>query len=436
MNRINSKKVMIAILISVVIIPINSFAVASRVLSFEEAAEIALRDNADILQIRSTEESAKYKESQALSPNSPIFSFSNNNAATPFRLTQGASKTYSLQWTLGFPGKSIFQSKQYGQTALSAREQGFEKEVSILVGLSNLYISISANNQLIKILDQEAHRTNEVLKIIERKYAMGQASQVDLLSSKSAVAKLNHDLLNATEMSKVLQAQFLTILRKPDANYEATPDVNIEVPEIILNQEQLIQSMLNNRHLIKSAEYQIGSADASSTYAAMQWLPDIQLTAAMQLYNLPSSQPNPDLSRDYSFGFQIIIPIFYPLNERNIYRSAHADRATAESQSDSTRLQAISDLKSNFTLYQAGYRQLKDMQDFLLPATKASYDLTLKSYALGKSDYLRLSDARNNWISTQRDELSKRSELAQLFNTITLNVGCDFRNKEGPHACH
>jgi len=430
-----SQALFFAVLASALLSSANSFAVPSRVLTFDEAAEIALRDNADILQIRSTEESAKAKESQALSPNEPSFSFMNNNASTPFRLTQGASKTYSLQWTLGFPGKSIFQSKQFAQTALSAREQGFEKEVSILVSLSNLYVTISSNNQLIKILQQEADRTNEVLKIIEHKYGLGQASQVDLLSSKSAVAKLNHDLLNATEMSKVLQAQFLTILRKPDANYEATPDIIIEVPEISSSQEQLIQTMLKNRHLIKSAEYQVGSASANSTFAAMQWLPDFQLTAAMQLYSIPNAQANPDLSRDYSFGFQVVIPIFYPVNERNTYRSAHSDQATAEFQADSTRLQSISDLKSNFTLYQAGYRQLKDMQSFLLPATKASYDLTIKSYALGKADYLRLADARNNWISTQKDELSKRAELAQLFNNITLNVGCDFRNKEGPHAC-
>ena len=429
MNQFSPQVLFFAVLISAI------SAHAATVLTFEEAAKIALSDNADILQIRSTEESAKYKESQALSPNEPSFSFNNNNAATPFRLTQGASKSYSLAWTLGFPGKSIFQSKGFGDTALSARELGFEKEVSILVSLSNLYITISSNNQLIKILSQEALRTNEVLKIIEHKYSLGQASQVDLLSSKSAMAKLNHDLLNATEMSKVLQAQFLTILRKPDANYECTPDVLIDVPEITLGQEQLIQTMLKNRHLIKSAEFQVASADASSTLAAMQWLPDLQFTAAMQLYNLPNAQANPDLSRDYTFGFQVVIPIFYPVNERNIYRSAHADRATAEFQADSTRLQAISDLKSNYTLYMAGFRQLKDMQDFLLPATKASYDLTLKSYALGKSDYLRLSDARNNWIGTQRDELSKRSDLAQLFNNITLNVGCDFRNKDGPHAC-
>lgn len=406
-----------------------------RVLSFEEAAAIALRDNTDIMQIRASEESAKHKETQALSPNSPFFIFNNNNAASPFRLIEGASKTYGLQWTLGFPGKAIIQSKQFSQTALSLREQGYEKEVSILVSLSNLFISISSNHQLTKILEQETERTSEVLKIIERKYSMGQSAQVDLLSSKSAVAKLNHDLLNARETSKVLQAQFLTILRKPEENFEAEPNALIEVPELTLSQEEMIQMMLRNRHLLKANEFQVESASANATSAAIQWLPDIQFNASMNLYSIPGAQVNSSLSRDYSFGFQLVFPIFFPINDRNVYRAARSDLSAAEYQSDSARLQAISDLKTNYTLYQAGFRQLKDMKQFLLPAAKATYDLTLKTYSLGKADYLRLSDARTNWIQTQKDELSKRAELAQLFNNLTLNVGCDFRNKDGIHAC-
>ena len=404
-------------------------------LTFDQAAEIALRENTDILQIRANEESAKHHESQALSPNSPLFSYTNNNTASPFKLSQGASKTYAIQWTLGFPGKSILQSKQFKYLAQSSREQGYEKEVGILSSLSNLYIELGSNRLLTKILEQEVERTNGVLKIIEKKYGMGQASQIDLLSAKSAVAKLSHNLLNAQENETVLQAQFLNILRKPESNYRAVPDTAPEVPDLTLTEESLLQMMLKNRHAIRAGDLQAKSAETGATVAGMQWLPDLQFTAGMNLYTLPSAQANPDLSRDYTLGIQISIPLFYPLNEMNVYRAAKSDQMAAEYQADSTRLQAISDLKSNYTLYQAGNRQLKDIQKFLLPATKASYDLVLKSYALGKADYLRLADARNNWIDTQKDELSKRAELAQLFNAITITVGCDFRHKGGPHAC-
>ena len=405
------------------------------VLTFEQAAEIALRDNTDILQIRAQEDSAKHHQSQAWAPNTPQFSFTNSNSAKPLMMNEGASKSYGLQWTLGFPGKALIQSKQFGKQAESTREQGLEKEVSILVSLSNIYISISANKKLISILRQEVQKTQEVVQILLKKYAMGQASQVDLLSSKSAVAKLNHDLLNAQEMENVLQTQFLNILRKPESLDRAQELDSIEVPKITVAEIELIQVMLKNRHALKSADHQVAAADSAVWLAGMTALPDLQLTAAMNLYSLAASQPNPTLQRDYNFGFQINIPIFFPINELGTLRAARSDRAAIEYQADSTRLQAISDLKSNYALYNAGLRQLESIEKFLLPATKASYDLVLKSYALGKADYLRLADARNNWVSTQKDEVSQRSQLAQLFNALTLNVGCDFRHKEGPHAC-
>ena len=407
----------------------------SKPLTFEESSIIALRDNTDILSIREQEESAKHHEAQSLSPNTPQLSFSNNNSATPFHLSEGASKTYSVIWTLGFPGKSLFQSKQFHQLSESNREQGLEKEVSILTTLSNLYVSITSNEKLIKILEQEVERTSEVVKIIQKKYAMGQASQVDLLSSKSAVAKLGHDLLNAKETSHVYQTQFRNIIRKPDSDDTALALTSIEVPPMNESVENLVGIMIKNRHAIQAAQFQVSASNTNVLLSGMQVLPDIQFTASMNLYRVASSQPDSTLSRDYSLGLQFNIPLFFAVNELNTYRASRSDRASVEYQADSVRLQAIADLKSNYTLFQAAYRNLEDIERFLAPATKASYDLVLKSYSLGKADYLRLSDARNSWIETQKDEINKRSDLAQAFNNITLIVGCDFRNKDGPHAC-
>src|ERR1700677_347323 len=79
-------------------------------LSFDDAVQIALHDNVDLLALREQAETLKHQSKQALGPNEPVLSFSNTDVPS-FSLTQTAAQSvYQLSWTLGFPGKALSQS--------------------------------------------------------------------------------------------------------------------------------------------------------------------------------------------------------------------------------------------------------------------------------------------------------------------------------------
>src|SRR5262249_24588863 len=129
------------------------------------------------------------------------------------------------------------------------------------------------------------------------------------------------------------------------------------------------------------------------------------------------------------------VPIFFPLSEWTNIRAASKDREVAQLNEDSLRLNSLFNLQSAYTKFQASERQRENLNKFILPAAKASYDLVLKSYSLGRADYLRLNDARQVWIQAKRDYLSKTLESTMLYNALTLQVGCDLSGKEEAHAC-
>jgi outer membrane protein TolC len=145
--------------------------------------------------------------------------------------------------------------------------------------------------------------------------------------------------------------------------------------------------------------------------------------------------PIPGVTRDYNMGIGIAIPIFFPFNELAGMKAARRDVSNAEYQLESLRIQAVADLQTIYMSIQAAEREVDNLTRFVVPAAKASYELTLLTYSLGKADYFRLNESRRAWLDAERDLLTKRQNAAQLYNQLIAQVGCDFSRNEGPHAC-
>jgi cobalt-zinc-cadmium efflux system outer membrane protein len=431
MMRRHFSVVFIAILLSSVVAKAEVISI-----TFEDAARLTLRGNPDLVGLRMQEESLKYRSRQALSPNNPVLSLNKNDIPGLAPFSQGASTVYGVAMTLGFPGKALAQSAQQEHLADSAREQALAKEIELLVSLSNVYIQLTANAKLRKILEEEYQKIQDVVRLIEKKYSLAQVSQVDLLNSRVAMQTLAHQIIVAEDDKKILLTLFRNIIRRPGESnlLPVVPDA-IDVPELKFSFDELSVILLKNRHILKSAEFQKQAAGSALALASLAPFPDFQLSGAMNIYHLPAAQPIPDVSRDYSFGVGVAVPIFFPINELSGIHAANRDRDAAERQLESQRFSALADLESAVIKFETNERQKRDLVQLVLPAAKASYELTLKSYSLGRADYLRLNDARQNWINSQKDYLDKLSNGAQLYNHITQQVGCDLARREGPHAC-
>ncbi len=405
-------------------------------LSFDDAAKIALSENPDLLSLRDQEESLRLQAAQALAPNNPTFGVTNSDVPGFSPLAEGAFTIYTVAFTLGFPGKALSQSANVRHQSESLGEQAASKEIDILVALSNNYVSLAANAKLDKFLQDELKKATDLLKLLEKKYAAAQAAQVDLLNARVVVAGLQHDLLANQNNRAVLLTQFLNLIRKPGSTqYRPEPPAEIEIPTLPLSLDALTNLMLKKRHLLISAEKQLEATQAAVTTASLQPLPDLQLSGGMNVYNIPSAEPITGVSRDYLFGVTIAIPLFFPFNELTGIRAAAKSRDSAEEQLASQKLQAMADLQSFYTSFVSSNRDIENSVKYVIPATKASYDLTLLTYSLGKADYFVLNQARQTWIQAEEDLLSKQLNSAQLFNQIVQEVGCDFMKKEGFHAC-
>lgn len=404
-------------------------------LSYDDAVRIALEDNVDLLALRDQEESFQHQAKQALAPNEPTFTFMKNDIPSFTLSKQAAQTVYQLNWTLGFPGKALSNSASIRHQSEAADEQAKNQEITIMTSLSNSYVSFATNQAFYQFLLDEQQKNKELVKLIEKKYAASQASKVDLLNAEVATQQIAQAILENRNDYEILLTQFRQLIRRP-ADRSLIPQVQekIEIPVVKQSFDELIPIMLRNNHAVLGSQKTVDSQSALLTSASLQALPDFQLTAAVNDW-LPSGAPNPGITRDYTAGIAVVVPIFFPLNELQGVHAARSSLDAAQNQAASQQLQAVSGLQAAYTSLQATLRDLDTSEKLVVPAAKASFDLTLMTYGLGKADYFVLNESRKAWHDAERDMLTKRQAAAQFYNQLVAQMGCDIAQSEGTHAC-
>lgn len=420
-------------LLAVLLLPAGAHATE---LDFLDSVKVALRENPDLMQLRYQEGAFNFRARQALAPNSPAFTVSKNDLAGIAPLSTGASTVYTASMLFGFPGKAVLQSASIRHQADSAAEQAQAKEIEVISSLSGNFAALIQNRKMADFLAQEQERSVNLVSLTEKKYSLAQLSQVDVLNSKILLQNLKQEILQNQDERQILLSQYRNILRRPEeASLVPKLPEKVSVPELKFELPKLRELLVQHRPGLKAAQLQADASSAALKNALLSPLPDFQLSASMNQYHLPTAEPIPGVSRDYSVSVSVAIPIFFPFSELNGIRAARKDHDSAYAQYESTRASSLASLETDYTKFAAARRELDRLDKLLLPSVRAGYELTMKSFSLGKVDYLRVADARRNLIQAEKDKVQKELAMALLYIQLTQDVGCELGGNGDFFAC-
>ena len=412
-----------------------SMPVWAKEIAFEEAVRLVLLEHPDIVNIRSQEDAFRARAAQQLSPSNPVLSLQRNDVISYSPFGTPAAQQYSVTWTVGFPGKALYQSASTRRQADSLAEQALSKESDLAGFLASLYFNYSVNQTLKEFLQEELKRSEEVLRVLERRYSLGQLTQVDLLNARAEKAGLLQAILVNEEDAKLMLSRFWIALRRSQVEEWVPERLELTAPVPHKTLVQLREAMFENRPALKALDFSVRSSSASLTASRLQALPDFTLMTGINDFFVDQAKQNSGVSRDYTFGVGITVPLFFFFNELNGIRAARADHSSAEAQRDSARLQALTDLETQSVKLNSAVRELNNLEKLVLPASKAAYELALKSYALGKVTYVQLHDIRRSYRSAQTDRLQKRLSISQLYIQLLQQVGCDLTKRSRWNEC-
>ncbi len=416
---------------------LGNFGVAhARSLPFDEALSIALNENPELLSLQNQSESLKAQAAQALSPSNPVFFVNRTDSQYPQPFNRSGITSVGMGISLGFPGKAILQRRSIRYQSESMAQQARAKEIELITDLSDVYVALATNAKLHAVLGAERRRVKALMSVLQEQIKVGKGAETDVLNLKVVDGNLAVELVNLDSERNTLVARFRQVINRPnDSDIEPLIPQTVSIPAMDLTSGRLVSVLEVNRPGLKAAAAQRKSTEASLRRAKMSPLPDFTLSGQVNNAHSPAMTNLPGYQRTYSFGGGITIPIFYPANERYGIKAAKRDLDVAKNQERNEYLAAVSGLHAAFANLQTARAQIYNYSRLVIPSAKANYDLVLTNYSLGKMDYLRLNDARENWLQAQRGYITTLLNGARLFNQIIRQLGCDPSQASGYYAC-
>lgn len=408
----------------------------ARSIPFDEALSIALNENPELLGLQNQSESLKAQAAQALSPNNPVFFVNRMDSQYPQPFNQSGITSVGMSISLGFPGKAILQRRGIRYQSDAAAQAARAREIGIITELSDVYVALAVNAKLHGLFAADRQRIRRLLPVVQERLEVGQGSETDVLNLKVLDGNLAVEIVNLDAERNTLLARFRQVINRPnDMDIDPLVPKSVTIPLIPQTADRLISVLEANRPGLKAVALQRRSAEAQLKRAKMSPLPDFTLSGQVNNAHSPAMTNLPGHQRTYSFGGGITIPIFYPANEHFGIKAARRDLDVARYRERSEYLTAVSDFHASFSNLLTARTQVHNYSRLVIPAAKANYDLLLTNYSLGKMDYVRLNDAREDWLQAERGYLTTLLNGIRLFNQIVREMGCDPSQDAGYYAC-
>lgn len=387
--------------------------------------------------LESSASAIRARAAQALSPASPqvFVGRTDTDVAHPFTKTGGTAVGASLNFA--FPGKAFVQRNNLRAQADALSSDAQSKRVELVTALANVYSDAAATHHLMGILREEIGRLETLQPIIEEQIRVGQGMETDALGTRVARANLEVELRETEANAAALDIQFRTLVQEP-ANGSDTPRVNphtLDTPPLPALDHLL--ALQNRAHpALAAIAAHTQSAHAALTSAKMAVLPDFSVSGQVNNFHDPAQSNLPGHQQTYSFNAGMSVPLFFPFNERAGMRAARHDVAAAMHQQQSIVHTLAGSLAADRAEYLALCDEIHRLTSIVIPAARENFGLIRTSYTLGKTDYLRLSDARVAWLQAEHVVVAKLQTRAAAYHRIIQDVGCDFHEVTSPISCH
>ena len=326
----------------------------------------------------------------------------------------------SLFWELDFWGK-FRRATEAARANLLSTEWGQKAVVSSLVSnVAAAYFQLLELDAEMEISRRTLASRRDSLRLTEIRAKGGNTSLLDVRQSEQLVYTAAASIPDR-ERRIEQQENLISILlgRNPGPVTRGKPLV--ENPLLPVVPAGLPSSLLARRPDIQSVEQQLVSANARIGVAKAAYFPEITLTAtggyqSSALTNLFSGPAG-----FWSFGGQLLQPIFTGGRIRSNVRLTEAQEQEAVLVYQQSIQQAFREVSDSLVAYRKD-QEFRAQQQLVTTAAQDATRLSSVRYQGGVTSYLEVLDSDTRYFDAQlslaQAQLNERLDLVQLYNAL------------------
>ncbi|GMU85097.1 MAG: transporter [Ignavibacteriales bacterium] len=422
---------------------ISSSVFGQRILTLEQATQIALQKNTVFLKsqesLKSYEAAKKTAFGEMLPSVGADLSWNwnrNEGSGSSSGFSPGSTsydtRSYSAgiggSWNL-FDGLANYANLDRTESNLEAARMDFmQLKQDIIFQTLSAYYDILTAKKLLKVKEDDLKWNKKNFEIIQERNRLGSVTIADVYAQQVKLGNAELEVIRAQNSYESLKSNFfyslgIDVFEDYEFEDKADQTLSIELGEGSvsgLKLDDLINQALKTRYDYQSSKLSLKSSEESITIAQSGYLPSLRNNFS---FNTQAGSPG-DLfeNKNYSFGLSLDIPIFSGWSTDQQVQLAKIDKSVKELELRDLERQIKRDLLKNYLDLQASEKRLEVGKSNVLAASE-NRKIEEEKYLLGATTLLNVLIANSEYTNAQSGYITAQFDYLKLKEQLEYQIG-------------
>ena len=292
---------------------------------------------------------------------------------------------FGVSQELPYPGKLKLKSEAAQQDAAVGRDKLESVERSVLEQVKEAYFQIGYLQQTLEILERNGKLLDQIEKIAEARYRVGQGTQQEVLKAQLEQTKLLREIAHHHELIDTQQALLMKLLNRPSGSPEITTEPLVETP-LRYTSDELLEKVRGASPDVGAQEEMVKRQSLQIEMARKDRYPDFSVQYMWQ-------RTGPSFPSYYMLTLNARIPIYRRRKLNPEMTQAVEELNRSEREYESQVQNAYFEVRNQYIAAETASQMLKIYREGLIPQALASYRAGLASYQTGSLDFESLLSA-------------------------------------------
>lgn len=355
-----------------------------------ELVDEALHKNPDIIAaLRGWEAAAQFPTQVSTLPDPQVaiqhFSVGSPRPFAGFTTSNFAYIGFGISQDLPYPGKLKLKEEAAQQNAAVAREKFQAVKRAVVQQVKETYFQIAYVQETLGVLERNGRLLEQIERIADARYRVGQGSQQDVLKTQLQRTKLLREIAHHHQLMGIAQAQMRKLLNRPPDSADFRTEPLVETPLRYTSDELLARARTDNPE-ISGQQETVKRQSLQVEMARKDRYPDFGVQYMWQ-------RTGPDFPSYYMLTFSARLPIYRrrKLDPELAQATKELNRSRREYESQVQN--AYFEVRDQYIAAQTASEVLKIYHDGLIPQALSTYQAGLAAYQTGKQDFETLLSA-------------------------------------------
>jgi outer membrane protein TolC len=314
-------------------------------------------------------------------------------------------------------GKLPLSSRIASHQAAAERERAADVAWELRTRAAMAFYELFAAEQGIEIASGTRRLVQDVARIAQSMYEVGEGNQADVLRAQVEVARMTEEIARMDAMRSAAAAKLNALMDRPAAS---TVDTTVlpRFPEEAPTIDSIVGLALRSRPMIRAGEEDVAAADAMSLRTRRELIPD--LVVGVQ-YAQRSGEMGAERMGSLMLGASI--PVF--AGRRQLKWRDEADAMRAMSAADLAYMKADTRGRVGEAIAMLNRaRRLADLYTAtVLPQAEAAVTSAVAAYRVGRVDFMTVLDNRMTVNRYRQELVTLRAEEGQAWAELEMLAG-------------